>query len=131
MFKRNSPTVIHFHMRNLSCKDLTLPGSHIIVYRTIDDGEQVRIPANVTHLGHGQYKFAAKAEDLNGDCIGFLFTNPTAMSLHYDIHTTKKLLNEINLVSLKSLIMALPTKIQNILMPVVIDKEEKKVNGKI
>jgi hypothetical protein len=57
------------------------------VYVTIDNGTQTIGTGSVVHEGNGQWSYAPTKDETNGDLIIFLFTNPAAISVQFNVYT--------------------------------------------
>jgi hypothetical protein len=65
-----------------------LTGATILGYRSIDGAAQASITGTITELANGQYKVALSQADVNGNDIGFHFTNASMIPIGITVVTT-------------------------------------------
>lgn len=106
-FKKNT-AVTGFTVGLVSSSD----GSDIttgtpVGYYTLDGGTQTAI-ADTTpvHEGNGQWSFDLTAGEMNGDIVGLVFTHTSAITSHFTIKTTTKLVSDLNDVANTDIVSA-------------------------
>lgn len=67
-------------------------------YVTIDGGSQTAIAGTPTHEGNGQWSVNLAQAEMNGDVIGLLFVNTSAVPAHFTIKTDTAIVSEVKTV---------------------------------
>ena len=73
-------------------------------YYTLDGGTQATVTASPAHEGNGQWSVNLTAGEMNGDIVGLLFTNSSAVPVNFNIVTDTKIVSELNDIAATSIV---------------------------
>lgn len=94
-FKKNTAvTAFSFGLVNASDGSDITSGT-VTGYYTLDGGVQASIAGTPTHEGNGSWSVPLQASEMNGDIVGLVFKEPSAITTHFTIKTVDKLVSEL------------------------------------